>query len=86
MTKSPPAFPFTPHSQQKPPDGTWYQSYDPGSSGVSTRLWIATQLAAGDTAVSWSMRDVSDEMMKKRINLYYRIADVLIAGENDEKA
>lgn len=55
----------------------------PSNGIVSQRLYIATQLAAGDMTAKggWSNGAV-DADIKDRVKLLYRIADALIAGES----
>ena len=74
-TKSPPAFPRSVYNVNASGSYCGHETH----GGMSQRLFIATQLAAGDmTNGIWSTKD---EAIKQAVAFYYRLADAIIAGE-----
>jgi len=55
------------------------------SPGMTLRDWFAGQVANGDAAAEDGWGTVTDELISKRVNLYYRIADAMLAEREGKK-
>ena len=80
-----PAFPHGPlgdtmHGE----DGREWHQY-PAGIGMTLRDYFAGQVANGDAAAEDGWGTVTDELISKRVNLYYRIADAMLAEREGKK-
>ena len=53
--------------------------------GMTLRDYFAGQVANGDAAAEDGWGTVTDELISKRVNLYYRIADAMLAEREGKK-